>query len=65
MFMTVAFLHRRVSVRDVLTSWIVSYVGNLGGMLFFMAIIISYGGVLTNISTYRDQTITYAIQKAQ
>lgn len=42
MFMTTAFLHRRVSVKDVLISWAVSYTGNLAGMLFFMAIIIGY-----------------------
>lgn len=64
MFMTTAFLHRRVSIKDVLISWVVSFLGNLCGMLFFMAIIIGYGGVLTDIDAYREQTITYAVQKA-
>jgi len=65
MFMITAFLHRRVSVKDVAISWVVSYLGNLGGMLFFMAIIIGYGGVLTDIEVYRQETITFATQKAQ
>jgi formate/nitrite transporter len=65
MFMTAAFLHRRVSVKDVAISWVVSYLGNLGGMLFFMAIIIGYGGVLSDIPAYKEQTVTFAIQKAQ
>lgn len=65
MFMTAAFLHRRVTVKDVAISWVISYLGNLGGMLFFMAIIIGYGGVLTDIAAYKEQTITFAIQKAQ
>lgn len=64
MFMTTAFLHRRVTIIDVLTSWIVSFIGNLAGSLFFMAIIIGYGGVLTDVEVYREQTITFAIQKA-
>lgn len=65
MFMTTAFLHRRVGIKDVLISWVVSFFGNLAGMLFFMAIIIGYGGVLTDVAAYREQTITMAIEKAQ
>lgn len=64
MFMTVAFLHRRISITDVLKSWVVSYLGNLAGMLFFMAIIIGYGGVLSDVPAYKEQTVTFAIQKA-
>lgn len=54
-----------MSIKDLAISWVVSYLGNLGGMLFFMAIIIGYGGVLTDIEVYREETIRYAIQKAQ
>lgn len=39
MFMMTAILHRRVSVVDLLINWVVSYLGNLAGMLAFMAII--------------------------
>ena len=65
MFMTTAFLHRRVTMKDVLISWFVSYFGNLAGMLFFMAIIIGYGGVLTDVAAYKTETINFAVQKAQ
>lgn len=39
MFMATAALHRRVSIIDLLVNWVVSYFGNLAGMLFFMAIV--------------------------
>jgi formate/nitrite transporter len=65
MFMTTVFLHRRIHIKDVLISWVVSYAGNLGGMLFFMAVIIGYGGVLTDIPAYKPETANFAIQKAQ
>lgn len=65
MFMTTAFLPRRIAIKDVLISWVISYLGNLGGMLFFMAIIIGYGGVLTDIQAYKTETINFATQKAQ
>jgi formate/nitrite transporter FocA (FNT family) len=39
MFMLTAFLHRRVTFADLLINWVVSFLGNLAGMLFFMAII--------------------------
>lgn len=65
MFMTTAFLHRRVGIKDVLINWVVSFIGNLAGSLFFMAIIIGYGGVLTDIESYKQETVTYAEQKIQ
>ncbi|KAE9366506.1 hypothetical protein N431DRAFT_350351 [Stipitochalara longipes BDJ] len=65
MFMTTAYLHRRISILDIFTSWFVSFFGNLAGMLFFMAIIIGYGGVLSDEEVYRQETITFAVMKAQ
>lgn len=62
--MTIAFLHRRVSLKDVAISWAVSFFGNLAGMLFFMAILIGYGGVLTDIPVYKAQSVTFAVTKA-
>jgi formate/nitrite transporter FocA (FNT family) len=38
-FLTVALLHRRISVLDLLKTWVVSFFGNLAGMLFFMAVL--------------------------
>jgi formate/nitrite transporter len=64
-FITTAFLHRRVTIKDVLISWFVSYFGNLARMLFFMAIIIGYGGVLSDIPAYKMEIVTFAVQKAQ
>jgi len=63
MFMTTAFLHRRISVVDVLKNWVVSFFGNLAGMLFFMAIITGYGGVFA-MEPYKTQTINFANMKA-
>ena len=40
--MLTAFLHRRVSFIHLVSSWVVSFLGNLAGMLFFMAIITGY-----------------------
>ena len=31
MFMTTAFLHRRVTIIDLLKNWVISYFGNLAG----------------------------------
>ena len=39
MFMTVALLHRRISILDLLRNWFVSFFGNLAGSLFFACII--------------------------
>jgi formate/nitrite transporter len=64
MFMTTAYLHRRISLLDILTSWFSSFFGNLAGMLFFMAILIGYGGVLSE-SLYAQETVTFAVVKAQ
>ncbi|KAI9833596.1 MAG: hypothetical protein M1819_003549 [Sarea resinae] len=64
MFMTVAFLHRRVTIWDVLKIWVVSFFGNLAGILFFMAIIIGYGGVFDE-AVYKNESITGAISRAQ
>lgn len=37
--MMTAFLHRRCTVIDIANIWVTSFLGNLAGMLFFMAII--------------------------
>ncbi|GME40782.1 hypothetical protein K490DRAFT_60208 [Neofusicoccum parvum] len=65
MFMLTAFLHRRVSLTDVAVSWSISYLGNLAGMLFFMAIITGYGGVFEEAPAYQNAAVTLAVQKAQ
>lgn len=52
LFMWTAFLHRRVSAWDVAKSWFVSFFGNLAGSLFFVCIIIGYGGVFEEAAPY-------------
>ncbi|MCJ1310116.1 hypothetical protein MMC25_003777 [Agyrium rufum] len=64
MFMTCAFLHRRVTILDVLKNWVVSFLGNLAGMLFFMTIVTGYGGVFQATEGYRMEVINFATQKA-
>lgn len=61
--MTAAFLGRRVTIKDVLVSWTVSYFGNLAGSLFFMAIITGYGGVFDETPVYKEAAIRLGIQK--
>jgi len=65
MFMTTAFIHRRVSILDVAISWFVSFFGNLAGTLFFMAIITGYGGVFQETPGYAAAAVNLAVQKAQ
>ncbi|KAL8837004.1 MAG: hypothetical protein Q9170_002693 [Blastenia crenularia] len=62
MFMTVAFLNRRITMLDLLKNWVVSYLGNLAGTLFFVSIVTGYGGVFET-AAYRTATINYATQK--
>ncbi|KAL8952865.1 MAG: hypothetical protein Q9222_001257, partial [Ikaeria aurantiellina] len=62
MFMTVAFLHRRIAALDLIQNWVVSFLGNLAGMLFFMAIITGYGGVF-EMGAYRTETLNFATLK--
>jgi formate/nitrite transporter FocA (FNT family) len=56
---------RRVSIWDVAKNWTVSYLGNLAGTLFFMAILMGYGGVFEETPGYKNAAVTLAVQKAQ
>lgn len=47
----------------LLISWTVSYIGNLAGSLFFMAIICGYGGLFDEASAYKESAIRIATQK--
>ena len=49
----------------MLKNWIVSYLGNLAGSLFFMAIITGYGGVFEEAEVYKNAAVTLAVQKAK
>lgn len=60
--MTTAYLHRRVTIVDVLKNWLVSFFGNLAGLLFFMAIITGYGGIFSE-EEYKSEVFKFATQK--
>lgn len=62
--MWTAFLHRRVTVVDVLKNWVISFLGNLAGTLFFMAILMGYGGVFEEAPAYQEAAVRIAVQKA-
>ena len=62
--MWTAFLHRRVTLVDVLKNWVISFLGNLAGSLFFMAIIMGYGGVFEEAPAYQTAAVRLATQKA-
>lgn len=63
LFMWTAFLHRRVSVWDVAKSWVVSFFGNLAGSLFFVTIILGYGGIFTEAPPYSSFAQILATEK--
>jgi formate/nitrite transporter FocA (FNT family) len=63
MFLPVAYLHRRVSLLDVAKSWVISYFGNLGGMLFFCLVICGYGGVFDS-AAWKEESVKFAVTKA-
>ncbi|PQK08108.1 hypothetical protein BB8028_0001g01870 [Beauveria bassiana] len=63
MYTTLAALHRRISTRQMLMHWALTFFGNLAGSLFIVGIVIGYGGVLDN-ELYRDQAIKFAHESA-
>ncbi|KAF2673237.1 Formate/nitrite transporter, partial [Microthyrium microscopicum] len=63
MYMTTALLHRRVSAGNLLISWVISYFGNLLGMITFVALIAGYGGVFHE-PVLRKTAISLAMKKA-
>ncbi|KAF6232802.1 hypothetical protein HO173_009016 [Letharia columbiana] len=62
MFMFTAFLHRRASLISLAIVWVTSFLANLAGTLFFMAIVTGYGGVF-EIPAYRTEVINFATAK--
>ncbi|KAI4725944.1 Formate/nitrite transporter [Aureobasidium sp. EXF-10728] len=62
MFTTMSTLHRRTSVLQMLQHWALTFIGNLAGSLFVMAIVVGYGGILSD-SASASQTIKFATKK--
>jgi len=61
--MTTAYLSRRIALKDVAKSWIVSFIGNLAGSLFSVAILFGYSGVFTESDVYSQACIRIATEK--
>lgn len=63
LYSPVALLHRRITILDLLKTWVVSFFGNLAGMLFFTIVLVGYGGIFSS-GYYETESINYAITKA-
>jgi len=59
----VAFLHRRCSFLDVLKTLFISFFANLAGALFFMAVLVGYGGTFET-GEYKTEALAFAKTKA-
>jgi len=62
MFTSVAVYHRRLSLPKMLIHWATTFLGNLAGSLFIVAIITGYGGVFDS-KAYREEAIKFATTK--
>ncbi|KAJ5646366.1 Formate/nitrite transporter [Penicillium lividum] len=62
MYTTVAALQRQLPWWKMLTHWVVTFLGNLAGSLFMVAIIYGYGGVFDD-DPYKAEVISYATKK--
>ncbi|CAG7931396.1 unnamed protein product [Penicillium olsonii] len=62
MFTTIAALHRRLSWTKMLIHWAVTFLGNLAGSLFVVAIIFGYGDVFS-ADPFRSAVISFATKK--
>ncbi|KAF1965931.1 Formate/nitrite transporter [Bimuria novae-zelandiae CBS 107.79] len=62
LFTTVAVLYRRLSIPRMLMRWILTFLGNLSGSLFIVAIIVGYGGVF-DVPTYAAEVRTFVTAK--
>ncbi|KAJ5758975.1 hypothetical protein N7520_006131 [Penicillium odoratum] len=62
MYTTVAALQRQLPWWKMLTHWVVTFLGNLAGSLFMVAIIYGYGGVFDD-DPYKSTVISYATKK--
>lgn len=63
MVMTITTLQRRTTVIDLLKSWVLSFLGNLAGAMFFGGVLVYWTGLL-NDAPYRTYAIALAEHKA-
>ncbi|KAJ5374414.1 hypothetical protein N7517_006420 [Penicillium concentricum] len=62
MFTSVAALHRRLSWSRMLLHWAVTFLGNLAGSLFVVAIIFGYGNTFS-AEPFKSAVISFATKK--
>ncbi|KID91421.1 Formate/nitrite transporter [Metarhizium guizhouense ARSEF 977] len=62
MFTTVAVLQRRLSWSKMLLHWLVTFLGNLAGSLFVVAVIFGYGETFS-AEPYRAEVVAFATRK--
>ena len=62
MALTVSTLHRKTTCLNLLICWIISFLGNLAGCLFFQYILVYYAGLLSH-DPYRSFSIRYTEMK--
>lgn len=63
MVMTITTLQRRTTVLDLAKSWVVSFLGNLAGAMFFGGILVYWTGLI-DAAPYHAYAITLAEHKA-
>lgn len=63
MTLIISTLHRKTTWINVITSWTISFFGNLAGCLFFQYIFVYYAGLLSN-EPYRSFTVKFAETKS-
>lgn len=63
-YTTVALLERRATILDLAKTWSISYLANLGGILFFLFVNIIWAGVFSS-QAQQDHCVDYAVGKAQ
>ncbi|KAJ5312175.1 hypothetical protein N7508_003005 [Penicillium antarcticum] len=62
MFTTTAALHRRLPWTKMLIHWVVTFLGNLAGSLFVVAIIFGFGNVFS-ADPFKSAVISFATKK--
>lgn len=62
MVMTITTLQRRTTILDLLKSWVISFLGNLAGAMFFGGVLVYWTGLL-DAAPYHAYSITLAEHK--
>ncbi|RDW63472.1 hypothetical protein BP6252_11017 [Coleophoma cylindrospora] len=62
MYSIVALLHRRITVLHLLKTWVISFLCNLAGILFFGIVLVGYGGVFSS-GAFKTEAIAFAVGK--